>query len=69
MQARLLYILMALVLGALLPVQASVNARLSRTVGSSVVAAFISFAVGTLALFLYLFFTRQIHLQQIPFRN
>jgi transporter family-2 protein len=69
MQSRFLFIIMALVLGALLPIQAIINARLSRVVSSSIVTAFISFAVGTIALFFYLLLTRQFHLQTIPFRQ
>lgn len=47
------YIIVALVAGALMPVQAGVNAQLARWVGHPVVAALVSFAVGTLALFAY----------------
>ena len=54
---------MALILGAILPLQATVNGRLSRAVSSPVVAAFISFAVGTVALLIYLVVSRQL---QIP---
>jgi len=69
MQSRFLFIIMALILGALLPVQAIINARLSKVVSSSIVTAFISFAVGTIALFFYLLISRQIHFQDIPFRQ
>ncbi|PWT76473.1 MAG: hypothetical protein C5B59_06375 [Bacteroidetes bacterium] len=69
MQPKFLFIVMALALGAILPIQAAINTRLSKAVSSSVVAAFVSFAVGTIALFLFLFFTRQIHFQSLPFRQ
>lgn len=69
MQPKFLFIIMALALGALLPVQAAINTRLSKTVSSPVIAAFTSFAVGTLALLLYLVVSRQIHFQSIPFRE
>ncbi len=59
MQSRLLLILMALALGAILPMQAAINARLAKTAGSSVMAAFISFAVGTIALLIFLIITGQ----------
>ena len=59
MQSRLLFILMALALGAILPMQAAINARLAKTAGSPVMAAFISFAVGTLALMIFLLITGQ----------
>src|ERR1700681_4329429 len=59
MQSRLLFILMALALGAVLPIQAAINARLAKTVGSPVMAAFISFAIGSLALLLFLIIAGQ----------
>ncbi len=48
-----LYLLVCLVAGALMPLQAGVNAQLTRWVGNPVVASLVSFAVGTLALFAY----------------
>lgn len=48
------YILLALVAGAMMPTQAAINNKLSVFVESPVVAAFISFVVGTLALLVYL---------------
>jgi len=48
-----LYLLIALVAGALMPLQAGVNSQLARWVGHPVVAALVSFAVGTLALLVY----------------
>jgi bacterial/archaeal transporter family-2 protein len=54
MQSRLLFIAMALALGAVLPMQAAINSRLAKTAGSPVMAAFISFGVGTIALMLFL---------------
>src|ERR1700676_1601657 len=59
MQSRLLFILMALALGAVLPIQAVINARLAKTAGSPVMAAFISFAIGSIALMLFLIITGQ----------
>ena len=44
------YILFALVAGAMLPLQAGVNAILSRSVGGAIPAALVSFGVGTIAL-------------------
>jgi len=44
------YLAFAFVAGAFLPLQAGVNAELSRWVGSPIRASFVSFAVGTLAL-------------------
>ena len=48
-----LYLLICLVAGALMPLQAGVNAQLARWVGHPVVASLVSFAVGTLALLAY----------------
>ena len=59
MQSRLLFILMALALGAILPMQAAINSRLAKTAGSPVMAAFVSFAVGTLALVVFLLIAGQ----------
>jgi transporter family-2 protein len=59
MQSRVLFMLMALALGAVLPMQAAINARLAKAAGGSVMAAFISFAVGTIALMLFLIIAGQ----------
>jgi transporter family-2 protein len=59
MQSRLLFIIMALALGAVLPMQAAINARLAKSTGNPVMAAFISFAVGTIALMVFLLITGQ----------
>jgi transporter family-2 protein len=59
MQSRLLFMAMALALGAVLPMQAAINARLAKTAGSPVMSAFISFAVGTIALMLFLIIAGQ----------
>jgi bacterial/archaeal transporter family-2 protein len=48
----LVYLLFALVAGAVLPFQAGINAELARWVESPIRASFVSFAVGTIALFL-----------------
>jgi transporter family-2 protein len=69
MQSRFIFIIMALLLGAILPLQATINTRLSKIVGGPVVSAFVSFSVGTIALLLYLLITRQIHFNTIPFRQ
>ncbi len=53
-----LYLLVCLVAGALMPLQAGVNAQLARWVGHPVTASLVSFAVGTLALFAYAAGTR-----------
>jgi bacterial/archaeal transporter family-2 protein len=65
MQARILLVMSALALGAILPLQAAINSRLSKAIGSPVYAAFVSFAVGTIALFLYLIATNQFNVQAL----
>ncbi|HEY4156133.1 MAG TPA: DMT family transporter, partial [Puia sp.] len=55
MQSRLFFILMALALGAILPLQAAINTRLAKTADHNpVMAAFVSFSVGTIALMIFL---------------
>ena len=59
MQSRLLFIVIALALGAVLPMQAAINSRLAKTAGSPIMSAFVSFAVGTIALMLFLILSGQ----------
>ncbi|HEY8563621.1 MAG TPA: DMT family transporter [Pyrinomonadaceae bacterium] len=51
------FIFLALLAGMAMPTQATVNAKLAGSVGNPVTAAFISFAVGTVALFVYMLLT------------
>ena len=51
------FIFLAITAGIAMPTQAMVNSRLADSVGSPILAAFISFAVGTAALFLYILLT------------
>lgn len=48
-----LYLLIALLAGAMMPTQAGTNNKMAAVVGSPILAAFISFFVGTVALFAY----------------
>ena len=48
------YILLALAAGAMMPTQAATNNKMAGVVESPILAAFISFFVGTIALFAYL---------------
>jgi len=48
------YFLLALVAGAMMPTQAAINNKLAGYVQSPISAAFISFFVGTVGLFVYL---------------
>jgi transporter family-2 protein len=52
-----LYLLLALLAGTMMPTQAAVNSKMAAVVDSPVLAAFISFFVGTIALLVYLVFT------------
>jgi bacterial/archaeal transporter family-2 protein len=51
------FIILAVVAGIAMPAQASINSKLAESVNSPIVAAFISFAVGTIALFVYMLLT------------
>ena len=51
-------VLVAVLIGAILPLQGLINARLGANVGGPVVAAFVSFLIGTVMLGLYLLATR-----------
>jgi transporter family-2 protein len=57
MMPGLTYLLLALIGGVVMAVQAPTNAMLARASGSPVLAALISFAVGTVALVALLFVT------------
>lgn len=50
-------IVIALIAGAVLPLQIAVNAKLSDAVGSPPIGALISFAVGTISLLVYCIIT------------
>ena len=52
-----LFIILAILAGMAMPTQATVNSRLATYVESPITAAFISFAVGTVALFVYMLLT------------
>jgi transporter family-2 protein len=53
-----LLIVLTLLIGAVLPIQAALNGRLMRAFGQPVVGALISFATGTILLLLYAVYTR-----------
>ncbi|WP_319763810.1 DMT family transporter [Maridesulfovibrio sp.] len=55
---RLFFIMMSFVFGALAPTQAGVNLRLKGFVGDPILAAIVSFTVGTLSLLAYAYFTK-----------
>ena len=53
-----LYILVALAIGLLLPLQVGINTELSQRLSSTVAASFFSFAVGTIGLMIYFWVSR-----------
>ncbi|QGY39232.1 EamA-like transporter family protein [Pseudodesulfovibrio cashew] len=55
-----IFVLLALVAGATMPVQAGINLRLREALGDPIVAALVSFAVGTIALAVYCFALRPV---------
>lgn len=56
---KILWMVLALVSGAFLPVQAGLNTRLGKFAQNPVYASMISFVVGTLGLLAYIVVTRQ----------
>jgi len=55
MKSQLLFILLAVVAGAVLPLQAGLNVQLGKSVHQPIFAAFASFLIGTIGLLIYLF--------------
>lgn len=55
---KTLLIVLTLVMGAILPIQAALNGKLMRTFGHPVIGATISFLTGTIALLIYAFSIR-----------
>ncbi len=54
MSTNYLYLMIAVLAGAMMPTQAAANNKMAGFVDSPVVAALISFVIGTAALFIYL---------------
>ena len=55
MKTQLFFIILAIIAGAVLPVQAGLNVQLGKSVHQPIFAAFASFLIGTLGLLLYLY--------------
>lgn len=51
------YMLLALAAGAMMPTQAATNNKMALVVDSPILSAFISFFIGTIALFIYVLIT------------
>lgn len=60
-KSNLIYYALALITGALIPVQASTNAAFSKSTGSPIITGLIIFVVGLMAMVTFIFF-RGIHL-------
>src|SRR5215813_2029546 len=56
---KLIWIILAFISGAILPLQAALNTKLGKTVGSPLHASLISFLIGSAGLALYILLTRQ----------
>ncbi|HOY15229.1 MAG TPA: DMT family transporter [Saprospiraceae bacterium] len=56
---KLLWIFLAFVSGAFLPIQAGLNSRLGKNIESPVFASFFSFLVGSIGLVTYILLTKQ----------
>ena len=56
---KLMWIALAFLSGAFLPIQAGLNAKLAKAAESPVYASMLSFAVGTLGLITYILITKQ----------
>jgi len=48
------YLLLALIAGTMMPTQAAVNNKMAAVVDSPVIAAFVSFVVGTIGLLVFI---------------
>lgn len=57
--AKMVWIILVFVAGALLPIQAGLNTRIGKEIQNPVWASLISFAVGLVAMLVYVFLTRQ----------
>lgn len=57
MQNIYILVLLAVAAGIVIPIQGALNTRLAGVLDSPILSAFFSFAVGTLALFIYLLLT------------
>jgi len=56
---KIFWVLLAFMAGAVLPIQAGLNAKLGKAGSSAIHASMISFAIGLLGLILYILITQQ----------
>lgn len=57
--AKMIWIILVFIAGALLPIQAGLNTRIGKEIQNPVWASLISFAVGLVAMLVYVLLTRQ----------
>ena len=62
MKSQIVFIALAIVAGAVLPLQAGLNVQLGKSVHQPIFAAFASFLIGTIGLFIYLLFLKFLYL-------
>jgi len=55
MKSQLFFIVLAIIAGAVLPIQAGLNVQLGKSVHQPIFAAFASFLIGTVGLLFYLY--------------
>lgn len=65
----LLFVMFCFIAGTLMPVQAGINNKLAKGVSNTITAAFISFAVGMLVLFVFLLVTKQFQFNTAAVKN
>jgi transporter family-2 protein len=58
MKSNLIYLIMALITGALIPIQASTNSTFSKSVGNPFSAGLMVFIVGLLGMLIFVFIAR-----------
>jgi transporter family-2 protein len=58
MKNEIFYFVLALITGALIPVQAATNALLSRSIGNPYITGLVVFVVGLLGMILFILFSR-----------
>jgi transporter family-2 protein len=56
---KIVWLIVALVAGSFLPIQAGLNNKMGKAIGNPVYASFISFLVGAIAIGIYILFNRQ----------
>jgi transporter family-2 protein len=58
MKNEIFFFILALITGALIPIQAATNAAFSKSIGNSYITGLMVFIVGLIGMFLFILFTR-----------